>query len=72
MMKHAFYFILKAFFVLEIFTYLLWLFVYVEKRLDKKAKLNFKIFDITKWTTNSYNRYIAQSFKTQEQSNNET
>ena len=42
-MKNAFYFMLKA---LEIFTFLLWLFGYVEKRLDKKAKANLKIHDV--------------------------
>ena len=35
-MKNALYFMLKAFFILEIFTFLYFLFVYVEKRLDKK------------------------------------
>ena len=40
--KNAFYFMLKALFVLEIFTFLSWLFGYVEKRLDKKAMVNFK------------------------------
>ena len=42
-MNKAFYFILKSLFVLEIFTFLPWLFGYVEKRLDKKAMVNFKI-----------------------------
>ena len=42
MMKNAFYFILKTFFALEIFSYLSWLFGYLEKLLDKKAKVNFK------------------------------
>ena len=37
---------IKAFFVLEIFIFLSWLFGYVEKRLDKKAMVNFKIYDI--------------------------
>ena len=55
MMKNAFYFMLKALFVLEIFTFLSWLFGYVEKRLDKKAMVNFKIYDVTDWTTNNYN-----------------
>ena len=31
MMKSAFYFILKAFFILKIFKFLLWLFVHVGK-----------------------------------------
>ena len=47
MMNSAFYFILKAFFVLVIFAFLSWLFRYVEKRLDKKTMVNFKIYDVT-------------------------
>ena len=43
MTKNAFYFMLKALFVLEIFRFLSRIFDCVEKRLDKKAKVNFKI-----------------------------
>ena len=39
MMKSAFYFMLKALFVLEILTFLLWYFGYLEKW---EAKINFK------------------------------
>ena len=46
MMKNAFYFMLKALFVLEIFKFL-FCFGYVKKRLHKKAKVNFKIYDVT-------------------------
>ena len=60
MMKNVFRFILKALFILEIFKFLSCLFEYIEKRLDKQAKVNFKISDITKWTTNKYNTLIAQ------------
>ena len=35
--KNTFYFMLKAHFVVEIFTFLSWLFGYAEKRLDNKA-----------------------------------
>ena len=38
-MKNVFYFMFKVIFVLEIFTLLSQLFPYVEKRLDKKAKV---------------------------------
>ena len=62
-MKNAFYFMLKALFVLEIFTFLSWLFGYVEKRLDKKAMVNFKIYDVKDWTTNNRNTYITQYLK---------
>ena len=37
-----FYFMLKAPFLLDIFNILSGLFVYVEKRLDKKAKVSLK------------------------------
>ena len=39
MMKNTFYFMLKTLFFLEIFTFLSWLFGYVEERLDKKLWL---------------------------------
>ena len=47
MMKNTSYFILKTFFVLEIFHFLSWLFGYVEKRLNKKSKVNLKIYQVT-------------------------
>ena len=50
-MKNAFYFMSKAFFILEIFLFSSLLFGYIEKRLDKKAKVNFKTYDVTDWTT---------------------
>ena len=62
-MNNALYFILKALFVLEIFQYLFWLFGYVGKRLDKKAKVNSKICDVTNWITNNYKKHIARSLK---------
>ena len=58
-MKNAFYFTLKAFLVLQIFTFLSWVFGYVEKRLDKKAMFNFKIYDVTNWTINIV-RYLKK------------
>ena len=66
-MKNVFYFMLKALFVLEIFTFLSWLFGYTEKRLEKKVKVNSKIYNITDWTTNNYNTQycpISQEVKT--------
>ena len=54
---------LKALFVLEIHRFLFLLFGYVEKRLNKKAKVNFKIYDVTDWTRNNYNIHIAQYLK---------
>ena len=46
MMKNAFYFKSKALFDLDIFTFLSCLFGYTEKRLDKKAMVIFKIYDV--------------------------
>ena len=60
----------KALFVLKIFKFLYWLFGYIEKRFDKKAKVNFKIYDVADWTTNNYNTHIAQYLK-KKQSGNE-
>ena len=62
-MKNAFYIKLKALFVLDIFTFLSWRFGHIEKRLDKKAEVNFKIYDVTDWATNNYNTYIVQYLK---------
>ena len=59
-MKNTLYFILKAIFFLEIFKFLSRIFAYVEKRLDKKAYLIFKIYDATNWATNNYNTNIIQ------------
>ena len=54
---------LQTLLVLEIFTFLSRLFVYEEKRFDKKAKINLKIYYGTDWTKNSFNTYIAQYLK---------
>ena len=62
-MKNAFYFMLKAVLIFEILTFTSWLFGYVEKRLDKKAMVNFKVDDVTDWTTNDHNTHIAQYLK---------
>ena len=66
-MKNA----LKALFMLKIFASLSWLFGYVEKRLHKKAKVNFKVYDVTDSTTNNYNTYISQYLKKWRQLDNE-
>ena len=62
-MKIAFYFMLKALFVLKIFTFLPTFWScreWLDKKAIKKAKDNFKIYYITDWTANNYNIYIAQ------------
>ena len=53
-MKNTFYFILKALFVLKVFKFVFRLFGHVEKRLDKKARVNLKIYYVTTWKTNNY------------------
>ena len=60
--KH-FLFHVKALFILTIFTFLSWVFGYVEKRFDNKAMVNFKIYDIADWITNDYNTHIDQYLK---------
>ena len=52
-MQNAFYFILKALFVLKLFKFLSCLFGHVEKCLDKKDKVNFEICDVITWLTNN-------------------
>ena len=56
--EKCFYLMFKALFVFEVLSFLSWLLGYVEKRLDKKAKVNFKIDDVTYWTTNNYNTLL--------------
>ena len=46
MMKNAFYFTLKALFVLKMFRFLSRIFVQGEKRLDEKDKVNSKLYDV--------------------------
>ena len=49
MMENAFHFTLTTLFVLKMFKFLSWLFRHVEKWLDSKDKVNFKIYDVTTW-----------------------
>ena len=63
MMKNAFYFTLKAPFVLKTFKFLSWLLGPVAKRLDKKDKVNFKFYDVTAWLANNCNTHIGQYLK---------
>ena len=62
-LKNVFYIMLKAPFVLNIFTFLSRIFSYVEKHPDKKAKVNFKIYNVADWATNNCNIYIGQYFR---------
>ena len=63
MMSNAFYFILKALFVLKMFAFLFWLFGYAWKRLNKKAKENYKTYDVTCCNTNIFDKHIAGYLK---------
>ena len=63
MIKNAFYFMLKALFVLEIWRFMYWLFGYIEYYLNKAAKINFKIYDVTDWIANNYNTHIVHYLK---------
>ena len=79
MMKNVFYFMLKALFVAEIFIlsfyfpeiFLSRFFDHEGKCLDKKARLNFKTYNITGWTANNYNTDIAKYLQKQAQPGNE-
>ena len=65
MMKSGFYLMFKAFLVLKIFKILSRFFYFTGKRFNKKAKVNFKIYDVTGWITNNYNTHcpICQEVK---------
>ena len=60
-MKNAFYFILKALFIIKIFKYLSRLFDPVGKMARMKSKFNFTIRDVTPWFINNYNTHIAKN-----------
>ena len=58
--ENSVYIMLKALFVFEMFTFFFSFFGFVEKRLDKKAVINFKTYEVTDWTANNYNIHINQ------------
>ena len=62
-MKNAFYFTLKSLFVLKIFQFLSRLFGHVDKRHDKKNKVNIKVYDATAWLTSTCYAHITQYLK---------
>ena len=59
-MKNASYSMLKALFSIKVIKFLYWIFGHREKPLDKKAKINFKIYNVTDWKTSKSNTYIPQ------------
>ena len=52
--ENAFYFNLKACFVLKIFKCFVYFLVMQKKRLDQKTKVNFEIYDVLVWLTKNY------------------
>ena len=60
MMKKAFYFIWKAFFILKIFNLLSYFLVILQKRLDQRDKVNFEIYDVKAWLAKCFNTDIVQ------------
>ena len=58
-MKNALYFALKALWFLRYLNFCPDFFVHPGKQLVTKAKINLKIYDITKWETNNYITLIA-------------
>ena len=68
MTQNAFYLMLKALFVLEIFTLLAKNFWSCKIRLETKVNLNSQFYDVTGWTTITH---IPQYFKKQKQPDNE-
>ena len=63
MMKNAFHFTLKTLVVFEVFKLTSEQFWSRRKRLGKKAKVNFKMYDVINWKTNNNNTHIAQYLK---------
>ena len=70
-MKNAFYFTLKALFVLKVCKFLFRLFGHVSKCLDLKDMFNFEFYDVRAWLTNYFNTHIAQYLEKYRQSDNE-
>ena len=72
-MKEGFQFMLKALSLLKKnLSFCPNFFDHVRKQLDKKAKLNFKIYDVTEWTINNCNTQFPNILKSiVNQTNNE-
>ena len=61
--EKCFYFMLSALYVLKMLKVLSWLFGNGGKRLDKKAEVNFKIYEVAERKTNKYKTHIVQYLK---------
>ena len=59
MMKNVFYFVLKSFFVLNVFKFCHDILAMYEKQLDLKDS-QLQNHDVTTWFTNNFNTHIAQ------------
>ena len=62
-MRNTFYFTLKTLFVFDVFKFLFWFLGHVDKRLVKKAKVDFKIYDITNKQMKYTYSQISQELK---------
>ena len=62
-MKNTFYFMLKALLFLKYLDFCPDVFVHVGKRVDKKVKVNFRIYDVTDWEKNNCTTHIARYLK---------
>ena len=58
MKKHVFFISAEKLFLFS--RHLNFCLDHVEKQLDYKDEANFKIYDVTTWLTNNYNKYIVQ------------
>ena len=63
MMKNPFCLTLKALSVLKIFKFVSWLSDHVEKRLDQKDKVNFRIYEVISWLINNCNTHVVRYLK---------
>ena len=65
MMKNAFYFTLKALFILKVFKFLSRIFGLIRKKNGLIGKINvvFKIYDVRAWEINNWNAQITEYFK---------
>ena len=70
MKEMTFHFMLKALFVLKIFNFLSRCFGHAGKQLDKKAKVDCKVYDLTDWQT-KYSTHTAQYLIKERQPDNE-
>ena len=64
-MKNAFYFVFKDLFILQIFTFLSIFFGYVKKTWEK-VMADFKMYDVTDWTTNDYHTIFPNISRSKE------